>query len=404
MKLSSIFKGVIVFGVVAVLLIGIMAFGSLMEYVDNDEYAIHQSIKSGKLSVWNTPGWHIQMFGKVVKYKKAVDIYLSGDPLDGGTGKSAQAISVLFPDGQADVDVVGRYKLSLNEEIQKNLYINYGDAESVKSMVRQQVLEGVKQVGPIMSSAEAYSDRKPEFAILAKRQSLEGIFQSEILIDTTTDKDGNLVFVKRYNVKYLDVERTNPSITKKSILAEYKITLPQFNVKDMKFDDKTVALINARKEAQKARQDAITAYQEGQARVAKERAAQEVVKIKAVTIAEKDKDVAVLEAKKKKEVAEYAALESAEKKKAKILIAQAKKAELDIADGLSDRVKYQIDAMKEATIESAKHLATFKGPEIVFTGGSGSSGGSSGLETVLMVEMVRKLTNEHVKSSMSTAK
>lgn len=196
MKLSSIIKSALGVGGIVVIIIVILAFGSLMEYVDNDEYAIHQSIKSGKLTVWNAPGWHFQLFGKVEKYKKAVDIYLSGDPLDGGTGKEVQAITVLFPDGQADVDVVARYKLSLLEKTQKALYINYGNAESVKSMVRQQVLEGVKQVGPLMSSAEAYSDRKPEFAILGKRQSLEGIFQSEILIDTTTDKDSNLIFVK----------------------------------------------------------------------------------------------------------------------------------------------------------------------------------------------------------------
>lgn len=170
----------------------------------------------------------------------------------------------------------------------------------------------------------------------------------------------------------------------------------------MDFDDKTVALINARKEAQKARQDAITAYQAGQARVAKERADQEVVKIKAVTIAEKEKDVAVLTAEKKKDVAELAAKEAAERKKEKIYLAQAKKAELDIADGLSERARYQIDATKEATIKSAEHLSKWVGPKIVMSGGSGS-GGQGGIENALMIKMMSDMVGKHVGGNMKKA-
>lgn len=393
MTKSEAFKWTIVVGLVAVVFGIIIGFSSLTEFIDNDEYAIHQSAIKGKLTVWNTPGLHWQLFGKVVKYKKAVDIYLSSDPLDGGEGAEVQAVTVLFPDGQADVDVVARYKLSLNEEDQKELYINYGGPEAIKSMVRQQVLEAVKQVGPLMSSAEAYSDRKPEFAILAKNQALEGVYLSKIDVDTTKDNDDNLVFVKKYNVK---LKNGRPIITKESILGQYNITLPQFNVKDMRFDSKTVALINARKEAQKARQDAITAYQEGQAKIAKEKATQEVEKIKQVTIAEKEKAVAVLDAERKKEVAALAAKEAAEKKKEKVLLAQAKKAELEIADGLSERAQYEIDKRTEATIESAKYFSKWVGPQIVVTGSGGKGG--SGLGDVLMLERYMEINAKNAKN------
>jgi len=397
MTKGEIFKGTILACIVLTIIIIVFGFTTITEFIDNDEYAIHQSALKGQLSVWNSPGLHWQMFGKVVKYKKSVDIYLSADPLDGGEGAEVQAVNVLFPDGQADVDVVARYKLSLKPDIQKALYINYGGSESIKSMVRQQVLEGVKQVGPLMSSAEAYSDRKPEFAILAKEQSLKGVYQSDIAIDTTEDNDGKLVFVKKYNTKK-NVDGT-PIITKESILDDYEITLPQFNVKDMRFDDKTVALINARKEAQKARQDAITAYQEGQARIAKEKATQEVEKIKQVTIAEKEKAVAVLNAERKKEVAALAAQEAMQKKKAKILLAQAKKSELDIADGLSERAKYQIDKQTEATIESAKYFSKWQGPRVVVTGSGGKGG--SGLGDVLMLEKYMEIGAKNSKNKIT---
>jgi len=382
MKISSIIKGALGISVILVLVIGAIGFNSVMEFVDNDEYVVHQSAFSGDLTVWNDAGWHPQWFGKVVAFKKAGDLYLSSDPLDGGKGADVQPIAVLFPDGSADVDVVARYELSLNEEIQKELYKKYGGETSVKSMIRQQVLEGMKQVGPLMSSSDAYSDRKSEVAILARSQALVGVYASDVSRDTTFDKEKNVVLVKSYDVKRDSLGI--PVITKASILAEYAITLPVYNVKDMDFDDKTDALISARKEAQKAKQDAITAFQQGQARVASERATQEVEKIKQVTIAEKEKEVAVLNANRESEVAKLNAEKAKQEALATVRKAEAKKKELLLADGLSAKAKYEIDANKEARIESAKHYSKWVGPQIVVNGAGGKGG--SGLGDVLMLE------------------
>lgn len=383
MKISSLIKGAVGVAVAIVVVIGAICFTSITEYVDNTEYAIHQGALSGELTVWNEPGWHGQWFGKVVKFQKAGDIYLSSDELDGGKGADVQPVAVLFPDGSAEVDVVARYELSLAETIQKDLYKKYGSEASVKSMIRQQVLEGMKQVGPLMSSSEAYSDKKSDVAILARSMALEGIYASNVDVDTTVDKDKNIVLVKRYNVKRdtLGV----PVITKESILKDYGITLPVYNVKDMDFDPKTVALIEARKNAQKAKQDAITAFEQGQAKVAEERATQEVEKIKQVTIAEKEKEVAVLDAEREKEVAALNAEKAKQEALATVRAAEAKKKELLLADGLSAKAKYEIDKRTEAQIESAKYYSKWVGPQIVVNGAGGGKGGS-GLGDVLMLE------------------
>lgn len=404
-KKFGIFRGGVVAVLVIVGLIIGIGFQSFMEYVDNTEYAIHQNAFTGELTVWNDAGWHVQMFGKVVKFPKAGDIYLSADDLDGGSGKDVQPVSVLFPDGNAKVDVVSRYELSLIDSIQMDLYVKYGNPEAVHNMIRQQIIEAVKGVGPLMSSAEAYSDRKPEFAILARSMSLEGIYASNVNKDTTYDKDSNVVVVKSYDVKK---ENGRPIITKGSILKEYNMTLPIFNVKDMDFDDKTVALIEARKEAQKAKQDAITAEEKGKARIAAEKATQEVEKIKQVTIAEKEKEVAelqaqkeksvaVTQAEKEKEVATLQKLKEEQLKQATILKAEAKKRELEIADGLSERAKYEIDKKTEATIKSAEALSKWVGPKIVMSGGSDGGQGGSGVEKALMIKMMSDMVADHSK-------
>ena len=383
MTKGEIFKGTIIVGLVAVVIAIFVGFSSITEFIDNDEYAIHQSAIKGKLTVWNSPGLHWQWFGKVVTYKKQGDIYLSADALDGGNGDDVQAVRVQFPDGHADIDVVTRYQLSLNEDIQKSLYQQIGNEEAITRLMRQQILEAVGQVGPLMLSSDAYADRRPDIARLGREMTLIGIYAAGVTRDTTGyDKDKNPILIKQYGVL---MENNKAVVTKESILADYAISFPVFNCKGMKFDSKTVALIEAKKDAKKAKQDAITAFENGQAKVATEKATQEVEKIKQVTIAEKEKDVAVLNATRKKEVAELAALEAKEKKKAKVLMAQAKKAELDIADGLSELAKYTIDKQTEATIESAKFYSKWVGPQIVVTGQGGGSGGS-GLGDVLMLE------------------
>jgi len=366
---KGVFKFILIAGVVIVALLVVFGFTRITEFVDNDEYSIHQSAIKGNLTVWNDAGLHWQWFGKVEKYKKQGDIFLSADAIDGGDGADVQAVRVQFPDGHTDVDVVTRYQLSLNEDIQKALYKEVGNEVAIQRLIRQQILEAVGQIGPLMLSSDAYADRRPDIAPLGREMTIHGIYAAKVTIDTTGyDKDKKPILIKQYGVLKVN---NKPVITKESILVNYGISFPVFNCKDMKFDSKTVALIEAKKDAKKAKQAAITAFENGQALIAEQKAEQEVIKVKAVTIAEKEKRVAELNSEKLKRIAELKAEAAVENKKAAVLDAQAKKAELDIADGLSAHAKYLIDANKEASIERAKHFSKFVGPKIVMMGGTG---------------------------------
>lgn len=403
---SLLKKSVALIAVIAILVIG-LGFNSVMEYVDNTEYAIHQNAFTGKLAVWNDAGWHVQMFGKVVKFSKAGEIYLSSDDLDGGSGKESQPVSVVFPDGKADVDVVTRYELALIDSIQMELYRKYGNPQAVHNMIRGQIIEAVQGVGPLMSSSEAYSDRKPEVALLSRSMSLEGIYASQVNIDTTFDNDSNTVLVKSYDTK---VRNDKPVITKESVLGAYNIVLPVFSVKNMEFDSKTVKLIEARKDAQLAKQSAITAFQNGQASIAKEKATQEVEKIKQVTIAEKEAEVARIKAEKEKSVAvtnatkdsEVATLNAERAKQVALKTIREAKAEAD-ANALKVKAGLTPQERAEWAYKTAVdgQKAMF-GPGIgswdlpdVMAGGSSEGGSSSFMDALgvnQLFELKEKLT------------
>ncbi len=393
------FKGVVIVSIIVIVLALVLGSQHLVEYVTNSEYVVHQSAVKGKLTIWNSNGYQPQLFGRISHVAKTGDIYLSSDPLDGGTGAEVQAIEVQFPDGKAKIDVVAKYKLSLNQSNQEQLAIECPSEEAIKSMIRQQIIEAVKQTGPLMSSSEAYAEKRSEFSRLAQKQAIDGIYRSEVTYDTTYDADSIPVVEKNYGVMVDSLG--SPVISKNGVLHGYGIDFIQFTVKDMEFDSMTVALIDARKEAQKADQDKITAERKGEARIASEKATQEVAKIKEVTIAQKaaevatiraqqEKDVAVLNATKKREVATENLQTTKLDAEATIVASKAKEIAIKKSGALTETRKYEIDAEVKKHVEGKEADSKRPVPGIII-GGSGSDNGGSGVDQAVMVGLLKEL-------------
>lgn len=355
------------------LVVSIFFLGNnLVETNEAGYYQVSQQFIVGDLGVRNTPGTYWQGLDKITTYELAGDIFLSKDATDGGTQSDNAAERVLFPNGYADINFVGMYEVQPGDDTRKLLHVMYNTDDGVKYMVKQQVIEALKNTGTLMSAEEAYSYKRAEFIALAREQALQGLYKSHVSIDTVPATGGGSQYIKRYSVER-DADG-NPIVMKESLLEKYNIALPQFNIKDMDFDPKLTALIDSRKDAQKAEQDAITEKAKGEASIAREKAIQEVDKIKLVTIAQKEKEVAILNAEQLTAVAHQAKLKAKEEKEATILAAEAKKQELLIADGLSAKDKYTIDAAKETAIGVAKETFGGKGlnlPQIMVIGGEG---------------------------------
>lgn len=361
-------------------------------------YQIKQSWPAGEMTVRDLPGVYGQYLGTLHTYKKASTIYQSADPLDGGTGDEVAGIEVQFPDGSATVNVVAQYRLPTDKATRLILHEVYSSAEAVKDMVRNQIQEAVKNTGSLFNSGDAYADRKAEFIQIAKAQLEDGLYLPAVKVIKLKNADGSIRTEKRFSVAL--GEDGLPITKKESTLHRYGIEIIQWNIKDFAFDEKLMALITERRQAQLSIQAAITARAKGDANIATERAKQEVIKIRDVTIAEKQKRVAILSAEKEFRVEELnadKALETAKRIEAEGR-AKALANRLLVAAGLTPEKRAIIE--KETRIGVARELAKIKLPGIMVLGG-GENGSVIDPWQAIGLESMMRVTDRFSKGETS---
>jgi len=349
--------------------------GSMFETNKAGYYQVRQAAVTGNMSVVSSPGMYMQAFAELFTYQISDMNYFSKHDIDGGSGVEAASIKVRFNDGgTADVSGSIKFKLSLTEADQLALHRDYKGYHSVQQdLVRQVVTEALMQSATLMKAEESYSTRRAEFASLAEDQVREGIFATESVEIQTKDVEGNEFIERSVKIKYAE-DGVTPTIRKISPFRRYNIEVLQFVIKDIDFDQTIDALIAKKKEAEqqkvvaranaeRAKQDAITAEEEGKARVAKAKADEEVEKIKAVTNAQKEYEVAELNKKKASAEAD------AERVRGE---ASAAIARLKVSAGLTPLERAQIQ--KDIAIGVAAELAKVQFPSMMIIGGSSDKG------------------------------
>ena len=370
-------------------------------------YQIKQAAITGNMSVRTEPGVYLQMFGKITEYKIADTYYFSKDALDGGTGADSAPIEVRFSE-RATANISGsvRFRLSTNQEDQYKLHREFRSYDNViQSLIRQLVPEAVKNTAAIMKAEESYSSRKAEFISLAERQLKEGIFATEESEESRTDLDGNTLVEKVVNIKY--DANGNPIIIKESPLKEFNLQITSFVIKDIDFDSQTEAYMEeksiaeqekivAKTQAEKYQQDRITAEEEGKALAAKAEAEEKVAKVREVTRAEKDKEVAELKAQQELEVAKLDAQKAIEEAKADLAVreAEAQANTLLVKAGLTPSEKAQID--KETSIGVAAELAKIQFPQIMSFGSDANAADPiTAIGLNQMLDVIDKISNKN---------
>ncbi|OQY40417.1 MAG: hypothetical protein B6229_01820 [Spirochaetaceae bacterium 4572_7] len=360
-------------------------------------YQVKQAAVSGKMSVRTDPGMFPKMFGNITTYQISDMYYFSKYNEEGGSGLEAAPIKVRFNDGgTAEISGSIKYRLSLIEDTQLKLHSDFKSYDAVKQdLVRQVVTESLMQTATLMKAEESYSSRRSEFTSLAEEQVKQGIFETESEEIKTTDADGN-EFISRYvKLKELDGKIV---VRKISPFVRYKIEVLQFVIKDLDFDQTIDALIAEKKEAEqqrvvskanaeRAKQDAITAEMQGKAKEAVAKATENVEKIKEVTRAQKLFEVAEFDLKR------------AEKEAEAVLVlarAEAEKNRLLVSAGLAPEIKAEID--KDTAIGVAAELAKVKFPEMMILGGGSQSAlnpfDAVGLESFLKIQQDFVQTNK----------
>lgn len=362
--------------VITGIILAIIIFCSSLIFETNTfgNYQVKQAAGTGNITVRNDAGLYLQMFGSITTYPVSEDIDFEDNNL-----------KVRFNDGSiARVKGTVKFKLPTNPEQQKELHRDYANYRNVaRDLIVRNVAEALANTATYMVAEDSYAAGRAEFSDMAMQQLREGIFKTSTKTVEVVDTDGTKFKKKEIRVVY--DENGNPVIQKKSLLKHYGIEILQFVVNDFEYDDKINELIARKKDAEqnkvvaqanaeKAKQDAITAEEQGKARIAEARANAEVQKATEVTEAEKRSEIARIKAEQEKEVARLASEQAkfeAEKIKAQGE-AEAYAAKKKVEAGLTPLEKANIE--KETKIGIAKALASVKFPDrMVVAGGNGQS-------------------------------
>jgi regulator of protease activity HflC (stomatin/prohibitin superfamily) len=400
-------------GVVAgALLLLFILSGSIWETNDRGYVQVKQALWTGTMTCRTTPGTYLQLFGSIDTLAKADIYYFSKHKEEGGESFGAAPVLATFS-GRSKADITGALKFELPLDCAKLKAISekYSTNRRLKEeLIRQYTTEVLTQTAPLFEAEEADAPKRDLFREIAMKQLKQGIFKKKNRIINVKDPSNPKKTISKSITELALDENGNPIIVEPSPFIEWGIRVISFNIKDLDWDDVTDRLLAKKKEidmertlakaaAVTAQQDRIKEEEQGKARVAKAEANALVEKKTAVIEQEKLKEVAELEAKKKFEVAKFAALE-AKQKAIKIKAEGEAKAYANkalVAAGLTPREKAEYQ-MRTA-IGVAEQLANAKFPSIMTFGG-GKGGPQNPLEAIgynQMFDLVQKMAVKQVQ-------
>lgn len=402
MKKKKIFA--IVFAVLAVAFLIMM--GSILETNKAGFFQVKQAAVTGTMTVRFNPGTYFQWFATISDYKNVATVGI-GENHQGEGSADIESVDVIFNDGsKAKISGLIRVKLPNTNEEAINLKTEYsqGYEHFIRSGVVPIVNNAIKLAANLRSAQDAYTTLAL-FQQAVEDQLRNGIYvtkSDKIIVERSTgdteeqritaivydkyDKDG------RPTIDAIPLRMENRLQQLGCEVLECVIDVPQFDAKveEMiaKRKDEAMKTELAKQEAIRAKQDAITAEEQGKANVAKAKYEKEVVKVEAVTEAQKAYEVAALNAKKEEE-----------NKKAKIFEAQGiyEYNRLKVSAGLTpqEEVEWEYKTKVGVAAELAKAQPNAFVPQVMINGDkSGGGSGNTALEAVglkMMLDVVNQL-------------
>ena len=419
--------------ILAVVTVGVLILlsvfaGKMVGYKQSTELLVKQS-PFGTLSCVEGQGLYFKGFASIYKYDLAKSFYFnsSSEKVDGegweGDEDDEDDISVtLSRNANADISGYLMYELPTDCDKLIELHKNQRSDKGIKhNLVRNAVLSAVRKTAPLFTAEEAKVTKIAEFRRLAEDQLVEGEYLTTIEVlkekagEDEVDSTGKVVKkaeVQEYRVTKLKLDTNGHRIiTKKSPITQYGIVVKQLEIQNVKLDPKAQQQLDIVKEremqrvanataAETAKQKAITAKAEGDARIAEAKATQEVQKMTEVTMAEKEKAVAILNAEREKEVARLNALKAIEDAKRIKAEGEAEAAanRAKVAAGLSPQERAEWDyktkvGVAEALAKSSHPLV----PEIMMTGDGKNGGAGTAMDAVglnMLMDLTAKLSNK----------
>jgi regulator of protease activity HflC (stomatin/prohibitin superfamily) len=298
-----------------------------------------------------------------------------------------------------------RFSLPADEPTMLHLHKAFRSNNGVsQKLIKSVTEEGMNLTAGLMSSEEAYAEKRSIFTQWSNQQIAKGKFQTKLEKITTLDESTTKTVTK--NVPVISFGKDGLPVHLNSDLDDYGIVVNGFQITDWDFEPKTLqqiatkreatmAIITAIANAERAKQDAITSEEQGKANVMTAKYEKEVLKEQAIVDAEREKEVATIAATQLVEVATQQKFEAEQKK----LAAKEYKQEQILrgeGDGAYKRIVMEADGalqQKLATYEKvmdrmAQAVEKQKWvPEIMMGTGGADRNGSAATDMINMLNV-----------------
>ncbi len=313
----------IISGIVVVIALVILACfsGGMIEKNEATNWQVKQSI-NGKVTIQDKPGYYIKMFATITTYPR----YISQrwNDIQGDGANTIESIRTTFNDGgTAQISTDIRFATPSSDEDRKIFHQQFGgNIANATIAVKSHLINCVKASGPLMSASENQAARKAEFTQLVENQTAEGLYGMERIekyIELPQSEDeiasGEKPRTEAVTATRLILDSNGlPVVAKVSPLKTYGITVLQFSITETVYDPETLKQFAAKKEsflaAEKSKADKIKFAQAEMSTVAEyaqliaeEKGKADMAKMKQVTDAERDAELATIAAQKNVDVA-----------------------------------------------------------------------------------------------------
>lgn len=255
---------------------------------------------TGNMSVKFTEGWYVAPFSKETVYPNVVSYDLG----EGG-------LSVRYQDGgKGTVDGNVRVQLPNDEAAMLKFHREFLSVEGAMSkLVIPEVRQALNQTAGLLTSEEAYAEKRSNIAEWAEAIMENGRFVTRTVTREVTMSDGTK---QRKQIPEIATKDGQPQ-HQGSPFKEYSLQVSGFQVTNIDFESATqtqidekrkaeMASITARANADKAAWEEKQVEAEGKKLVAQRRYEQLQINEKDILVAEREKQVALIEAARVKEV------------------------------------------------------------------------------------------------------
>lgn len=315
-KKSVIPLGKISFAVIVLVLITIClaTFG-----INDNGYRTVVQWPNGKTFVRFDAGLYFDWFGKSTEYPDVLTY-----EFDDKSAEVDAGVSVRYQDGgTGSIYGVARFTLPITEEEMLIVHRSFRTEQGVRDkLITPVIKESLNLTAGLMTSEEAYAEKRNEYLEWSADQIGSGKYltnlepRTQVVEPAELGVNGEVIraeVTRVQNIPVIRVDANGQPMRGVSPFIEYSVLVSGFQLVDWTFEQRTLAQINEKREANmaiitsqansaRANQERLQAIAEGERNVATAEYAQEVLKAEAVVVAQRESEVAAINAARQVEV------------------------------------------------------------------------------------------------------